>query len=135
MVQETAVSVLIDFDLVHDVLTARMVLEKASKFGKIIKARVYVEQSEINAHREGLFEMSKLGIEPVVTMLAKDVRFAIDLLDDAYNDKITHIIVVHNKESILPALMYAKTLKKIIVISPERVPKSYEAVVEEIITI
>ncbi|MHA1590746.1 MAG: NYN domain-containing protein [Candidatus Njordarchaeales archaeon] len=135
MEQEVFLTVLMDFDIVHDVLTAKMILDKAANYGKIIKARIYLEQSDIDEHRESVREISKLGIEPVVTTLAKDVRFAIDLLEDAYNEKITYIVIAHNRESILPALLYAKTLKKIIVISPIKVPKSFEAVAEEIITV
>ena len=133
MGEESLVSVLIDFSLVHDVPTAKSVLEKATMYGKVLRARIYLEQSEMDAYRDTVSEISKLGIEPIVTPIARDVRFALDLMEDAYDKRLSYIIVTHNRESIIPALLYAKTLKRIIVISPMKVPKSFESVAEEII--
>jgi len=110
-------------------------LKKVKEFGKIVKARFYLEQGEMENYRDTITEISKLGLEPIVTILAKDVRLAIDMLDDAYDPNIDIIALVHDKEDIIPALLHVKTLKRIILVAPTRVPKGFYTVVEEVIEI
>jgi len=111
------------------------VLDKAKQYGKIIKARMYVEQEEMDLNREVITEISKLGIEPVITILAKNVRLAIDLLDDAYDENVDIIVIIHDREDIIPALMQAKTLKQLVLIVPTKAPKSFHTVTDEVVEI
>ena len=129
------VSLFMNFGTVNDAITAEQILEKAREYGKIAKARLYVEQEEMEDAREIIAEISKLGIEPIVVILAKDVKLAIDILDDAYDESIDTIIISHNREDIIPALIYVKALKPIIIISPTPVPKSYNTITDEIIKV
>jgi phosphoenolpyruvate-protein kinase (PTS system EI component) len=46
------------------------------------------EEEQFEAYKNVALESSKIGIEPVITMLAKDVKMAIDFLDAAYKDSI-----------------------------------------------
>ncbi len=128
-------SLFINFGTVKDVAITEEILKKVKEFGKIVKARFYLEQGEMENYRDTITEISKLGLEPIVTILAKDVRLAIDMLDDAYDPNIDTIALVHDKEDIIPALLHVKTLKRIILVAPTRVPKGFYTVVEEVIEI
>jgi len=128
-------SLFINFGTVKDVAITEEILKKVKEFGKIVKARFYLEQGEMENYRDTITEISKLGLEPIVTILAKDVRLAIDMLDDAYDPNIDIIALVHDKEDIIPALLHVKTLKRIILVAPTRVPKGFYTVVEEVIEI
>lgn len=132
---DSKVSVLINFGTIKNTTEAEAVLDKAKQYGKIIKARMYVEQEEMDLNREVITEISKLGIEPVITILAKNVRLAIDLLDDAYDENVDIIAIIHDKEDIIPALMQAKTLKQLVLIVPTKAPKSFRTVTDEVVEI
>lgn len=132
---DSKVSVLINFGTIKNMTEAEAVLDKAKQYGKIIKARMYVEQEEMDLNREVITEISKLGIEPVITILAKNVRLAIDLLDDAYDENVDIIVIIHDKEDIIPALMQAKTLKQLVLIVPTKAPKSFRTVTDEVVEI
>jgi len=132
---DSKVSVLINFGTIKNMTEAEAVLDKAKQYGKIIKARMYVEQEEMDLNREVITEISKLGIEPVITILAKNVRLAIDLLDDAYDENVDIIVIIHDREDIIPALMQAKTLKQLVLIVPTKPPKSFRTVTDEVVEI
>jgi len=132
---DSKVSVLINFGTIKNTTEAEVVLDKAKQYGKIIKARMYVEQEEMDLNREVITEISKLGIEPVITILAKNVRLAIDLLDDAYDENVDIIVIIHDREDIIPALMQAKTLKQLVLIVPTKAPKSFHTVTDEVVEI
>lgn len=89
----------------------------------------------MEVYRDTITDISKLGIEPIVTVLAKDVRLAIDMLEDAYDPLIDIIILSHDKENIIPALLHIKSLKRLVIISPAKVPKSYHTITEEVIEV
>lgn len=132
---DSKVSVLINFGTIKNMTETEAVLDKAKQYGKIIKARMYVEQEEMDLNREVITEISKLGIEPVITILAKNVRLAIDLLDDAYDENVDIIVIIHDREDIIPALMQAKTLKQLVLIVPTKAPKSFHTVTDEVVEI
>jgi len=129
------VSLFINFRTVKDIISAEEVLKKAKEYGKITKARIYLEQEDMEVYRDTITDISKLGIEPIVTVLAKDVRLAIDMLEDAYDPLIDIIILSHDKENIIPALLHIKSLKRLVIISPAKVPKSYHTITEEVIEV
>ncbi|MEX2690372.1 MAG: NYN domain-containing protein [Candidatus Njordarchaeum guaymaensis] len=108
-------------------------MEEAKKRGKIIRSRIYITQEELNDSRQALPEFASLGLEPVITVLAKNVKFAIDLLDDAYSDNIDVIIISWKSEDLLPALIEAKTKKEIVIMFPGKAPKSFYTVADSII--
>ena len=130
---EQKIALFINFETARDLPTIEEIITRAKEFGKIISAKIYLEQEEMDNYRDMLTEISKLGIEPIVTVLAKDVRLVIDMLDAAYDPVIDAIVVSHNKESILPALLHAKSLKRLIIIAPGRIPKSFKTVTENVI--
>jgi len=133
--QNGKVSVFINFSTVKDVSIIEDIINKSKNYGKIVKAKIYVEQDEMENYKDSILAISKLGIEPIVIILAKNVRMAIDLLDDAYDSNIDIIILVHDNEDLIPALMHAKTMKKLVLIAPKKVPKTFSTVVDEIIEI
>ncbi len=133
--QNGKASIFINFSTVRDVSIIEEIINKSKRYGKIVKAKIYVEQDEMANYKNSILAISKLGVEPVVIILAKNVRMAIDLLDDAYDPNIDVIILIHDSEDLIPALMHAKTMKKIVLITPKKVPKSFSTVVDEIIEI
>ncbi len=127
------VSILMDYDAIKDKVIVEKILEEAKKRGKIIRSRIYITQEELNDSRQALPEFASLGLEPVITVLAKNVKFAIDLLDDAYSDNIDVIIISWKSEDLLPALIEAKTKKEIVIMFPGKAPKSFYTVADSII--
>lgn len=133
--EDSKVSVFINFSTVKDVSIIEEIINKSRNYGKIVKAKLYVEQDEMENYRDSILAISKLGVEPIVIILAKNVRMAIDLLDDAYDSNINAIILIHDNEDIIPALMHAKTMKRLILITPKKVSKTFFTVIDEIIEI
>jgi len=129
------VALFINYGTVKTIESLKKVIETARSYGKIIDAKMYFDQNEIEVNKPLAIEASKMGIEPVVAMLAKDVKMAIDFLDSSYRDLIDVVMIVHHEENMIPALKHANSLKRVILLVPLKYSKLFENVVDEIIEI
>ncbi len=129
------VALFINYGTIKTIESLKKVLEIAKSYGKIIDAKMYFDQNEMEVNKPLAIEASKMGIEPIVAMLAKDVKMAIDFLDSAYRDSIDVVIIVHHQESMIPALKHANSLKRVILLVPLKHSKLFENVVDEIMEI
>ncbi|MGQ4892604.1 MAG: NYN domain-containing protein [Candidatus Njordarchaeia archaeon] len=108
------ISIIIDYSSIKDkdpINIVERTIRKAKEIGKVVKTKVYFLQEEFRENKDLVDEILKLGVEPVIVILAKDVKMAIDLLEDSYSDDIGVILLAYKQESLLPALIDAKNRK------------------------
>ncbi len=134
--EQKKISIIIDFDSVKDsdaVSLINKITEIAKNMGKVVRTRIYFTHEEFSNNKDFIDGILNLGVEPIVVMLARDVKMAIDLLDDSYSDDIDTIIVVYKKEGLIPALIDAKNRKNVILVEFDSIPDSLKNVVDSTI--
>ena len=135
--QTQKVSILVDYDSINNEPrnTITKIIEKAKEIGKIVKVRVYFLQDEFSQNKEVIDSILSIGVEPVVVMLAKDVKMAIDLLEDSYSEDIDVIVLSYKKDALLPALIDAKNRKQIILVEFDDLPEGLKNIGDSFISI
>ncbi len=135
--QTQKVSILVDYDSINNEPrnTITKIIEKAKEIGKIVKVRVYFLQDEFSQNKEVIDSILSIGVEPVVVMLAKDVKMAIDLLEDSYSEDIDVIVLSYKKDALLPALIDAKNRKQIILVEFDDIPEGLKNIGDSFISI
>ncbi len=136
--KEKKISIFVEFSDIKDKEPQSIiskVIKRAKEIGKIVKTRVYFLQDEFQENREVVNTILEYGIEPVIAILAKDVKLAIDLLEDSYSNDIDVIIMVYNQDALLPALIDAKNRKAIFFVKFNDMLPSLETIADEIIEI
>ncbi len=135
--QTQKVSILVDYDSISNDPreTITKIIEKAREIGKVVKVRVYFLQDEFSQNKEVIDSILSMGVEPVVVMLAKDVKMAIDLLDDSYSEDIDVIVLSYRKEALLPALIDAKNRKQIVLVEFDDLPEGLKNIGDSFIRI
>ena len=135
--QTPKVSILVDYDSISNDPreTITKIIEKAREIGKVVKVRVYFLQDEFSQNKEVIDSILSMGVEPVVVMLAKDVKMAIDLLDDSYSEDIDVLVLSYRKEALLPALIDAKNRKQIVLVEFDGLPEGLKNIGDSFIRI
>ena len=136
--EERKLAVYIDFDSVKENFSGdfiKKILDSTKRLGRIVKAKIYFHQDQFSESKESIDSIMKMGIEPIVVTLAKDVKMAIDVLDDSYSDDIDMITLVYNREALLPALIDIKNRKPLYLVKVGDLPESIINMSDQIIEI
>ena len=133
--EQPKISIYIDFASIDNIELVKKIIENAKSIGKVVKTRVYFLQDEFEGHKNSVEEILSIGVEPIITMLAKDVKLAIDILDDSYDDEISIILLAYRYDSLLPALIDAKNRKTVYLIDLGGLSEALKNIADELIKV
>jgi len=137
-IEERKLAIYIDYESIKENFSSNLIkriLETSREFGRVIKAKIYFHQDQFSENKDSIEDVLKMGIEPVVVTLAKDVKMAIDVLDDSYSEDIDLILLVYNREALLPALIDIKNRKPVYLFKVGELPESIINISDQIIEI
>jgi len=138
VIEEKKLAIYIDFDSIKENFNEefiKKILDSSKKIGRVVKAKIYFHQEQFSESKNSIDSIMKIGIEPVVVTLAKDVKMAIDILDDSYSDEIDLIVLVCNRDALLPALIDVKNRKPLYLIKVGDLLESIINISDQIIEI